>query len=598
MGHVCDCFSVKINLSTIEADPGLRLPITYLQKDPRQPRLCKFPQTTSYGQQRKFIVDWYNEFGSWLEYSESKDAVYCLCCYLFKVGESAKGGGGKFVSEDLMHNKAHIDVPLESITKESKRYYYIRLRTTTKAIRYLLRQGLAFRGYDESKSSLNKGNFVELIKVMAEDNDEINKVVLDNSQGNCIMKAPEIQKQIISEFAHLVSKTIISDIGDDFFALLVDEARDVSIKEQMAVALRYVNKERNIIERFLAIVHVPNMTSRCLKASPESLLTTLGLTLVQITKKSKQLSEFFGSLALLANVIGGSCKRQELLREKQFEKPGHTRWNSYYFTITSMIKLFPSVVGALEYLENNSEDVSHCGQASMLLRTIVCFEFTYVLHLMRSILGITNDLSQALQRKDQDLANAMKLVIFSKDRLQELREGGWDDLLRETSSFCVQYNILIPNMNGDFVLYSRDGRVDVLYTLIDLQLSELNDRFDNTNMELLSLISFFDPSISFSAFDRKALVKLSEFCPEEFDDNDLIALENQLENYIKDVKSDQEFSNMSGASRLAEKLVAKRKNVTYPLVCLLLKLIFSAMKIVKSELRNGMGDQMLNDVLV
>ncbi|XP_012851943.1 PREDICTED: zinc finger MYM-type protein 1-like [Erythranthe guttata] len=732
---------VEVNLSAIEADPGLRLPISdlaktskeleivrraYLQKGPCQPRLCKFPQTTSYGQQRKFIVDWYNEFGSWLEYSESKDAVYCLCCYLFKVGESAKGGGGKFVSEgyrnwykkenlrkhegnhdsvhhhcymacqDLMNNKGHIDVPLESKTKESKRDYYIRLRTTTKAIRYLLRQGLAFRGHDESKSSLNKGNFVELIKVMAEDNDEINKVVLDNSQGNCIMTAPEIQKQIIGAFAHLVSKTIISDIGDDFFALLVDEARDVSIKEQMAVALRYVNKGGKIIERFLGIVHVPNTTSRCLKASLESLLTTFGLSLsrvrgqgydgasnmqgefnglkslilkenksafyvhcfahqlqlalVQITKKNKQLSEFFGSLALLANVIGGSCKRQELLREKQFEKlmervsfdnfvsgsglnqestlkrPGDTRWNSYYFTITSMIKLFPSVVGVLEYLENNSDDVSHCGQASMLLRNIVCFEFAFVLHLMRSILGITNDLSQALQRKDQDLANAMKLVIFAKDRLQELREGGWDDLLRETSSFCVQNNILIPNMNDDFVLYSRDGRVsrkgtqitnlnhykvDVLYTVIDLQLSELNDRFDNTNTELLSMISCFDPSNSFSAFDRKALVKLAEFYPEEFDDNDLVALENQLENYIRDVKSDQEFSNMSGASRLAEKLVAKRKNVTYPLVYLLLKLslilpvatasverIFSAMKIVKLELRNRMGDQMLNDVLV
>ncbi|KAL7104054.1 hypothetical protein ACP275_08G220400 [Erythranthe tilingii] len=443
---------------------------------------------------------------------------------------------------------------------------------------------------------------------MAEDNDEINKVVLDNSQGNCIMKAPEIQQQIISAFAHLVSKTIICDIEDDFFALLVDEARDVSIKEQMAVALRYVNNEGKIIERFLGVVHVPNTTSRCLKASLECLLATFGLSLsrvrgqgydgasnmqgefnglkslilkenksafyvhcfvhqlqlalVQITKKNKQLSEFFGSLALLANIIGGSCKRQELLREKQFEKlmervsfdnfvsgsglnqestlkrPGDTRWNSYYFIIVSMIKLFPSVVSVLEHLENNSDDVAHCGQASILLRNIVCFDVAFVLHLMRSILGITNDLSQALQNKDQDLANAMKLVIFAKDRLQELREGGCDDLLQETSSFCVQNNILIPNMEDDFVLYSRDGRVSC--------------------KGMLEVIKTFRIS-----------------------------------------------------SRLAEKLVAKRKNVTYPLVYLLLKLslilpvatasverIFSAMKIVKSELRNRMGDQMLNDVLV
>ncbi|XP_012843386.1 PREDICTED: zinc finger MYM-type protein 1-like [Erythranthe guttata] len=358
----------------------------------------------------------------------------------------------------------------------------------------------------------------------------------------------------------------------------------------------------------------------------------LQLALVQITKKNKQLCEFFGSLAMLANIIGGSCKRQELLREKQFEKlcekisfdnfvtgsglnqeatlkrPGDTRWNSYYFTILSMIKLFSSVVDVLEYLANNGDDVAHCGQATILLRNIECFEFAFVLHLMRSVLGITNDLSQALQKKDQDLANAMKLVTFAKDRLQELREDGWGKLLQETSEFCVEHDILVPNMDDNFLLYSRDGRIsrrgtqitnlnhyqiEVLYTVIDLQLSELNDRFDNTNTELLSLISCLDPSNS------------------EFDDCGLIVLANQLENFIRDVRSDQDFSNMVGASRLAEKLVAKRKHITYPSVYLLLKLslilpvatasverVFSAMKIVKSELRNRMGDQLLNNILV
>ncbi|KAL7149365.1 hypothetical protein ABFS83_05G035300 [Erythranthe nasuta] len=700
---------IEVNANTIEADPGLKLPISvlaktskeletirraYLQKGPCQPRLHTFPQSTLYGQERRFSADWYNEFGSWLEYSESKDEVFCLCCYLFKVDDSAKGGGDKFVGEgyknwhkkkslrthegnhdsvhhhcymacqDLINNKCHIDVPLANKTKESKREYYIRLRTTTKAIRYLLRQGLALRGHDESNESLNKGNFVELIKVMAEDNDEINRVVLDNSPGNCIMKAPNIQNQIISSFAHFVLKAILCDIGDDFFALLVDEARDVSIKEQMAVALRYVNGEGKIIESFIGVVHVPNTTARCLKVSLESLLTTFGLSLSRVRGQgydgaSNMQGEFNGlkSLILKENksafyvhcfahqlqlaLVQITKKNKYLLREKQFEKlcekiffdnfvtgsglnqeatlkrPGDTRWNSYYFTILSMIKLFSSVVDVLEYLASNGDDVAHCGQATILLRNIECFEFAFVLHLMRSVLGITNDLSQALKKKDQDLANAMKLVTFAKDRLQELREDGWGKLLQETSDFCVEHDILVPNMDDNFLLYSRDGRIsrrgtqitnlnhyqiEVLYTVIDLQLSKLNDRFDNTNTELLTLISCFDPSNSFSTFDTNALVKLAGFYPSEFDDCGLIVLENQLEKFIRDVRSDQNFSNMVGASRLAEKLVAKRKNITYPSVYLLLKLslilpvatasverVFSAMKIVKSELRNHMG---------
>ena len=54
---------------------------------------------------------------------------------------------------------------------------------------------------------------------------------------------------------------------------------------------------------------------------------------------------------------------------------------------------------------------------------IQSFEFVFNLHLVRSILGITNELSQALQRKDQDIVNALTLVQVSKQRLQMMRES-------------------------------------------------------------------------------------------------------------------------------------------------------------------------------
>ena len=41
--------------------------------------------------------------------------------------------------------------------------YRIRLTACLDVIRFLLRQGLSFRGNDESSSSLNRGNFVELL---------------------------------------------------------------------------------------------------------------------------------------------------------------------------------------------------------------------------------------------------------------------------------------------------------------------------------------------------------------------------------------------------------------------------------------------------
>jgi hypothetical protein len=43
---------------------------------------------------------------------------------------------------------------------------------------------------------------------------------------------------------------------DCLFFVLVDESRDISIKEQMIVVVRFVNQKGEVIERFLGIKHV------------------------------------------------------------------------------------------------------------------------------------------------------------------------------------------------------------------------------------------------------------------------------------------------------------------------------------------------------
>jgi len=50
---------------------------------------------------------------------------------------------------------------------------------------------------------------------------------------------------------------------------------------------------------------------------------------------------------------------------------------------------------------------------------------------MTDVLGITNDLNVSLQKKEQDIANAMILVKVAKRRLQALRDNEWDPLLKK-----------------------------------------------------------------------------------------------------------------------------------------------------------------------
>jgi hypothetical protein len=86
---------------------------------------------------------------------------------------------------------------------------------------------LPFRGYDESKESLNKGNFRELHEFADEQNPTLKKATSKNKSENSILVAPEIQRDIMQCFTKEVLHAILEEIGHDVF-FLVDESRYVS----------------------------------------------------------------------------------------------------------------------------------------------------------------------------------------------------------------------------------------------------------------------------------------------------------------------------------------------------------------------------------
>ena len=152
-------------------------------------------------------------------------------------------------------------------------------------------------------------------------------------------------------------------------------------------------------------------------------------------------------------------------------------------------------------------------------------------------------------------------------------------------------------------------RVELFYTVIDLQLQELNNCFLEADTDLLLCMACLNPSNSFVTFDKEKLIRLAKFYPSDFSRIDILALGSQLQNYIFDMRSNDLFLELQGVGELAEKLMKTRKHDTYPLVYLLVKLVlthhvatttvkisFSAM--IKNELRNRMGDQWMNDCLV
>ena len=201
-----------------------------------------------------------------MEYSINKDAVFCLYCYLFGQDVGKQGGGETFVTkgfklwnhkeklsshvggvngahnqavkknEDLMKEKQHIQSVLIKQSNQNKIEYRVQLNAIVDCIKFFLCRGLAFRG------SSDKGNFLELSQFLADHNESINEV-LQKAPKNCKLTHHGIQKDIVNAVACETSKAIIKDLDNGFFSILVDESHDISVKEQMALVLRYMNKK-------------------------------------------------------------------------------------------------------------------------------------------------------------------------------------------------------------------------------------------------------------------------------------------------------------------------------------------------------------------
>ncbi|XP_026444004.1 zinc finger MYM-type protein 1-like [Papaver somniferum] len=543
----------------------------------------------------------------------------------------------------LLNQKQHINSVIFKKSEETKREYRKRLRASINCSRFLLRQGLAFRGHDEDEDeeSHNRGNFIELLQWLADNNEEIRVDVLDNAPGNQKLIAPDIQKDITKCFSSEILSQIVKEIGDGPFSILLDESKDISSKEQVAIVLRYVHKDQ-VIERFLGIEHVNSTTVVSLKATVDDFFSRHGLSIsrlrgqgydgesnmkgeynglklavVVVAKKHTYVEHLYVIMSNLVNVVAGSAKHQDMLRSKQadavfkalcsgdivsgrglnqertLKRVNDTRWGSHHSTIVSLINTSSSIVTLLEDLVVDSDKKF---EAKVLLDALQNFNFIFSLHLMRTILGITNDFSKALQRKDQDIVNAMKLITAPH------QNSDMNDVFQREGR---------PRRNVEEVTNSYHYRAEYFNTVINMQLLELNNRFNETNTELLLSVACLSPIDSFSAFDKDKLIRFSRFYPRYFSPTQLVLLEDQLLNYIADVRSSNEFLDLKGIADLPVKMVETKKDIVYPLIYLLLTLelllpvatttierVFSVIKVVKNRLLNRMGDEWMNDILI
>ncbi|XP_069503891.1 zinc finger MYM-type protein 1-like [Ambystoma mexicanum] len=494
--------------------------------DPVQPKLPTYPVTGS----RKFNGD-YKTY-PWVEYSVLKDKVYCFACRHFG---SNSGGGGRargnvpFVDigfakweKTRRSLKMHSDSdkhkssvvawadfkcvqqttgPHHSIVSmlekvgdqeiEENRQHVLQL---LKVVCVLGRQGLAFRATDESQDSHNKGNFIAILRLLS-DNNELLKVKMARRYGH--YTSPEYQNDMISVVANLIRQNIVRKVTKHF-AVLVDETKDISHKEQMSFVIRFVDQDGNIQEKAMGCYHMEKLDASSLAAAihksvrdagldwkncvaqcydgasvmsgcfngvqakikeiaPQAVYIhchahRLNLALVQTITNIQTVKDFFSTLQAVYVFLSQSSPRHELfvkaqtesgLEVQELERLCGTRWFYWYACVKKIQARFETIIVVLSLIESSQQrDKQACSEARGLLRNMQCFEFLLTLLSMEAILKKIRVLSDELQRKHLDLPDASHLIQVTRTALVNLRqECHWVKIVNDATELAEKCGI-------------------------------------------------------------------------------------------------------------------------------------------------------------
>ena len=141
-------------------------------------------------------------------------------------------------------------------------------------VQFLVKQGLPLQGHNEHADAL-QGNLYQLLLLVAK-----------SCQGMSAWLAkrdyisPSIINELLTISGNAVLRNLLSEIREaDHFAIIADEATDISHNEQLCIAIRWVDQNYSIHEAALGLVSVPNTKAQTLFETIKDVLIRCSLHL-------------------------------------------------------------------------------------------------------------------------------------------------------------------------------------------------------------------------------------------------------------------------------------------------------------------------------
>nr|XP_014346736.1 PREDICTED: zinc finger MYM-type protein 1-like [Latimeria chalumnae] len=125
------------------------------------------------------------------------------------------------------------------------------------SLQYLSCQGLSVQGHTDEESNLN-----QLLALLAKNIPEL-KSWLNRTKYRWMSQ--DIVNEMIEIMAHDILRTLMTEIHEaDFFSIIMDETADISVREQVSVCFRIVNKDLETEEIFFGFYNTSDATSQAL----------------------------------------------------------------------------------------------------------------------------------------------------------------------------------------------------------------------------------------------------------------------------------------------------------------------------------------------
>ena len=357
---------------------------------------------------------------------------------------------------------------------------------------------------------------------------------------------------------------------------------------------------------------------------------TLNLALVDCVKHLPTAREFFCLLERLYVFIS-TTKAHVLFLDKQkvlhpdkrpieLQRLCETRWTARCNSVNAVCQTFDSLVATLSEIAEGDPDPDKAVTARGLLHQVKSISFLISLVSFDQILSSTKHLSDQLQSSHVDLATAVDLVKSTRSALQEYRtDEKWDKVFKYVIDLADMHDIATesharkrkpPQHLDDSVVFESTGsreptstsvsntlKITFYFPTLDTFLAELNNRFDDKNLSIMTGIQACHPKCH-NFLDIVALQVLIDVY--ELDGSNLLSEVNVAKRTLSgkglETTNDVFSTLMPLKDAFPTLLKVVRIALTIAVSTATCERSFSTLKLVKSYLRSTMGEQRLADL--